>query len=96
MKRGWLIVAQVFNILMLFPWFLFLGVSYMLAYSGDLYTNARFLVWAVSAYPIIMIAASIWAWISYRQDSSHAGKIMLIPFAYTLLLDLLVQIGLFG
>ncbi len=96
MKRGWLIAAQIVNLLTLFPWFLFLGVSYMLAYDGDLYTNARFPVWAVSAYPIIMIAASIWAWISYRQNSSQAGRIMLIPLAYTLLLVLLVQIGLFG
>ena len=96
MKAGWLIAAQVLNLLTLFPWFLFLGVSYMAAYDGTLYPNARFLVWTISAYPIIMVATSIWAWISYRQDSPHAGKIMLIPIAYALLLVLLLQIGLFG
>ena len=97
MKRSWMIATQIIYILSLFPWLIVRGVSYMLAYDGELYPNARFLFGAVSAYPLVMIASSIWAWISYRREkSSRAGKIFLIPIGYILLVILLVQIGIFG
>jgi hypothetical protein len=96
MKRGWLIAIQFVYLLSIPLWFLIRGLSYMLAYDGDLYTNAIYFVLLVAAYPFIMLAASIWAWLAFRANPAQAGKIILIPFAYVLLLSLLLLAGVFG
>ena len=68
----------------------------MLAYDGDLYTNAIYFMWTVAAYPFVMLTSSIWAWIAFRANPAQARKIILIPFAYVLLLSLLLLAGVFG
>jgi hypothetical protein len=96
MKRGWLIVIQIVYLISIPVWSFIRGLSWMLAYDGDVYTNAIYFVWAVAAYPYIMVAASIWAWIAFRTKPDQAGKIVLIPIAYALLIFILLAFGVFG
>jgi hypothetical protein len=84
MKRGWLIVIQIVYLISIPVWSFIRGLSWMLAYDGDVYTNAIYFVWAMAAYPYI------------RTKPDQAGKIVLIPIAYALLIFILLAFGVFG
>jgi len=90
MLLAWMITAQLFHILTLFLWWWFFLFVYIYSEGAN-----PGLVATTASYPVIVIASSVWAWISYRREkSSLAAKIISIPIAVFLLFYLAIELGL--
>ena len=90
MLLAWMIVAQITQILVLFPWWCIF--IYVYVYSeGD----SPGLIVTLASYPAIVLGSSIWAWITYRRaKSKQAGWIIAIPIVFVLLYILAIETGI--
>jgi hypothetical membrane protein len=85
-----MILVQLFQIFSLFLWWWFFLFVYIYSEGAN-----PGLVVITASYPVIAIASSVWAWITYRREkSSLAGKIISIPIAVFLLFYLAIELGL--
>jgi hypothetical protein len=68
MARTWLIISQLLAALSLLPWFLMAMFTPMAFDSGAPSGGLAVMVGLIWAYPLIMIAAVVLAWWSYRRQ----------------------------
>ena len=83
---AWLVITQLAYLASIVVWFAVFGIAFMAFDQGVHFMGIMF-VTVIGAYPIIIIATSIWAWVSYRRGKNGlAAGITALPLLYALLL----------
>lgn len=74
----YLIISQILYVLLLGPWYVIWGLSFMSFDSGLNAANVSFIL-VISMYPVTVIIGSILAWFFRKKKKRFAILINLLP-----------------